>query len=166
MNSSSQATQSKIPVWGQDDSSSVLNNTHDGVPQEASGERIHTCSGLILTNNIKNNRYHHMEANTLELYSTERVPHQQHQDRATDHGNGCGEFPSVASTVGPSTPICIFWETQLLDGPLCNLTREQTNSSYYTAAFTPYNSIQLMNIYMHHTRSMHTKCCICNLLLQ
>lgn len=116
MDSPSQTTQGKLPVGGQDHSSSVLDNTHDGVPQEASGERIHTRRGLVLTNGIKNNNGHPTETNIhavlrsppLNLDSAKRVPHQQHQDRAADHGDGCGEFPSVASAVGAGTPICIF----------------------------------------------------------
>lgn len=41
----------RLPVGGKDHSSSVLNNTHDGVPEKPSGERVHAGSGLILKHN-------------------------------------------------------------------------------------------------------------------
>lgn len=50
------------PVWGEDHSSSVLNNTHDGVPQEASGERVHTCGGLILMYSNRNDKHINIHA--------------------------------------------------------------------------------------------------------
>lgn len=150
-------------MWGQDYSSSVLNNTHDGVPEEASGERVHARSGLILTSSRKNehispHRNQHPcggGVTTLNLSSAECLPHQQHQNRATNHGDGCGQLPSIASTVGPSTPICILRKTQLLDGPLCNL---EEHPWYHTAANS--ERIILYNSWM----SKYTTWCTINIL--
>lgn len=49
-------TAGSLPVWGEDHSSSILDNTHDGVPQETSGERVHTCGGLILAHGNSSNQ--------------------------------------------------------------------------------------------------------------
>lgn len=53
------------------------------------------------------------------------LTHQQHQRRATNHGDGSGEFPFVASAVGPRAAAGIFCQTQLLNAPLCHLQDEQ-----------------------------------------
>lgn len=37
-----------VPVRGEDHGSSVLNDAHDGIPQEASGEWVHARGGLVL----------------------------------------------------------------------------------------------------------------------
>lgn len=77
------------------------------------------------------------------------LPHQQHQNRAANQGNGCGELPSVASTVGPSTLICIFWKAQLLDGPLCHLNRSRSKFTIillksWTSIYTTHCTFTIM----------------------
>lgn len=48
--------------------------------------------------------------------------HQEHQGGAADHGDGRGEFPPVASAVGPGAAARVLRQAQLLDGPLCHLS--------------------------------------------
>lgn len=52
-------------------------------------------------------------------------PHQQHQRRAADQGNGCGEFPLVAPTVGACQAVRIEREAQALNTPVCHLGKRK-----------------------------------------
>lgn len=152
MDSLSQTIQGKLPVGGQDHSSSVLDNTHDGVPQEASGERIHTCRGLVLTNGVKNNKYHHTETN---IHAGLRSPPSKtllHQARASPAAPGQGSrswrWLWRVSFCCPHCR-CQHSDLHLLKAPASGWPtpqpdHEQINSSCYTAVnskkLIPYNS--------------------------
>lgn len=48
-------------------------------------------------------------------------PHQEYNRWRPNEGDGCGEFPLVASTVASSLLVCILSQPQLLHSPLRHL---------------------------------------------
>lgn len=56
-----------------------------------------------------------------------RAPHQQHQRWAADQGNGCGEFPLIAPTVGAGQAVPIERQAQALNTPVCHLGKRKTS---------------------------------------
>lgn len=93
---------------------------------------VHPSRGLILNTHTHTQQIHicitepfHWQRFTGTINGfiakSEPTTHQQHQRRAADHGDGCGQFASVASAVGPSAAACVLGQTQLVDGPLCHL---------------------------------------------
>lgn len=97
---------------------------------------------LFSRRNKTSREYHHIQILRFRqswkshiATSTERrrLPHQQDQRGAANHGDGRGEFALVASAVGPCTAAGVLAQTQLLDAPLCHLQagkiKEQTNKT-------------------------------------
>lgn len=80
-------------VGCEDHSPPFSDDAHDDIPQHAACLGVHSCGGLV----------------------------QQHQGRAANERDGCGEFPLVAPTVCASQAVGVDSQTQALNTPVCNL---------------------------------------------
>jgi hypothetical protein len=69
-----------------------------------------------------------------------RCPHQQHQWRAADECNGCGQFAFVAPAVSARQAVRVDRQPQALNTPVCNLGKRKKSHLVKLSKWTPQTS--------------------------